>query len=156
MQIGRRVAGICLISAVNNCFKTINFQSDRWTSETSPNFGHSIKQEVRHEHHLSLPALLCAFLILVIVGLLFLENYTWQEADKHKQNDMKYRYLEVPQPPEGQRILHQVDSLYDSNPDEFRKAVRLQEATKHEQLEDMQRVQEKQEEIKNLQKKWNR
>lgn len=69
---------------------------------------------------------------------------------------MKYRYLEVPQPPEGQRILHQVDSLYDSNPDEFRKAVRLQEATKHEQLEDMQRVQEKQEEIKNLQKKWNR
>jgi len=115
-----------------------------------------LKQEVRHEHHLSKPVLLFIVLFLAIVGLLSLQCYTWQEADKYKENDMKYRYLEVSQPPEGQRILHLVDSLYDSNPDEFRKAVHRQEATQQEQFEDFQRVQEKQEEIKNLQKKWNR
>lgn len=115
-----------------------------------------LKQEVRHEHHVSMPVLISIVLFLAIVGLLSLQCYTWQEADRHKQNDMKYRYLKAFQPPEGQRILHQVDSLYDSNPDEFRKAVHRQEATKQEQFEDFQRVQEKQEEIKNLQKKWNR
>lgn len=113
-----------------------------------------LKQEVRHEHHLGKPVLISIVLFLAIVGLLSLECYTWQEADKHKGNDLKYRYLKAFQPPEGQRILHQVDSLYDSNPDEFRKAVLRQEATKQEQFEDFQRVQEKQEEIKNLQKKW--
>jgi uncharacterized protein HemX len=115
-----------------------------------------LKQEVRHEQHVSKPVVLCALLIVVIVGLLFVENYTWQEADKHKGNDIKYRYLKVSQSPEGQKYLHQVDSQYHSNPDEFRKAVRRQEATKQEQFEDFQQVQEKQEEIKNLQKKWNR
>jgi len=115
-----------------------------------------LKQEVCHEHHLSKPVLLCAFLIIVIVGLLFVENYTWQEVDKHKENNLKYRYLKAFQPPDGQGILHQVDSQYDSNPDEFRKAVLRQEAIKQEQFEDFQRVQQKQQEIKDLQEKWNR
>src|SRR6185437_12303827 len=50
-----------------------------------------LKQEVRHEHHLSKPVLVCIFLSLALVGLLFLQCYTWQEADKHKENDIKYR-----------------------------------------------------------------
>lgn len=115
-----------------------------------------MKQEVRHEHHPSKPVLICIVLSLVIVGLLFLEYYTWLEADKRKENDMKYRYLEVFQSPEGQYYLNEVDSQYNSDPGEFRKEVTSQEAIKRQQFEDFQRVQEKQEEIKDLQEKWKR
>lgn len=115
-----------------------------------------LKQEVRHEHHLNKPILICVVLSLVVIGLLFLEYHTWLEADKHKENDMKYRYLKVFPPPQSQKFLNWLDSLYNSNPNDFGKAVTGQEAIKREQFEDFQRVQEKQEEIKGLQEKWNR
>lgn len=115
-----------------------------------------MKQEVRHEHHLSKPVLICIVLSLVIVGLLFLEYYTWLEADKRKENDMKYRYLKVFQPPEGKELLHNLDSQYTSNPDQFRTEVIHQEKIEIDSFEDFKRMQEKQQQINDLHEKWNR
>ncbi len=115
-----------------------------------------IEQEVRHEHYLSKPVAVCIVLSLVVIGLLFLEYYTWFQADQRKENDLKYRFLEVFQDPQGQKYLHQLDSQYNANPNEFRKQVIQQEKIEQERVEDFQRVQESQEEIKTLQEKWSR
>lgn len=115
-----------------------------------------LKQEVRHEHHLSKPVWACIGMSLIIIGLLFLLYYKWFEADQRKENDVKYRYLQVFQPPEGQKCLHQLDSQYTSNPDEFRKTVLRQEKIQLDSFEDFKRMQEKRQQIKDLQEKWNR
>ena len=113
------------------------------------------KQDVRHEHHLSKPIFVCIGLLLVTVTLGFLLYYSWLRADQHKENDIKYRYLEVFQDAQGQRSLHVLDSLYRANPKEFRNAVIQQERIEKERFEDYQRMQENQEEMKLLQEKWN-
>jgi len=115
-----------------------------------------MKQEVRHEHHLSKPIGACFALALIIIGLLFLLYYKWFEADLRKENDLKYRYLQVFEPPEGQKILHLLDSQYTANPDQFRKSVLRQEKIQLDSFEDFKQMQEKQQEIKNLQEKRNR
>jgi hypothetical protein len=115
-----------------------------------------MKQEVRHEHHLSKPVWACFFMSLLIIGLLFLEFYTCFEADQRKENDIKYRYLQVSQPTEGQKLLHLLDSQYSSNPDQFRKSVLRLEKIQLDSFEDFKRMQEKQQQIKDLQEKWNR
>jgi hypothetical protein len=113
-----------------------------------------MKQEIRHEHHLSKPVLVCLVLALVVIGLLFLEYYTWFQSDQHKENDIKYRFLRVSQDPKGQRYLRNLDSQYNANPSEFRKQVILQEEIDQERFKDLQRVKENQEEIKHLHEKW--
>jgi len=115
-----------------------------------------MKQEVCHEHHLSKPVWACFAMFLVIIGLLFLLYYKWLEADLHKENDLKYRYLQVSQPPEGQKLLHQLDSIYISNPDQFRKSVLRREKIQLDTFEDFKQLQEKRQEIKAMQEKWNR
>lgn len=115
-----------------------------------------MKQEVRHEHHLTKPVWACFVMSLVIIGLLFLLYYKWFEADLRKENDLKYRYLRVSQPPADQKFLRLLDSLYASNPDQFRKMVLLQEKIQLDSFEDFKQMQEKQREIKDLQGKWNR
>ena len=115
-----------------------------------------MKQEVRHEHHLSKPIVVCIVLSLVVIGLLFLEYYTWFQADQHKQNDIKYRFLKVFQDSQDQKSLHDLDSQYNVNPNEFRNQVTQQEKIEQERFEDFQRMQENQKEIKNLQEKWSR
>jgi hypothetical protein len=62
-----------------------------------------IKQEVRHEHHLTKPVWAYFAMSLVIIGLLFLLYYKWLESYLHKENDLKYQYLEVFHLPEGQK-----------------------------------------------------
>jgi len=49
-----------------------------------------MKQDVRHEHHLSKPVWACMVMSLIVIGLLFLLYYKWFEADQHKENDIKY------------------------------------------------------------------
>ena len=115
-----------------------------------------MKREVRHEHHLTKPIWACFTMSLVIIGLLFLLYYKWFEADLRKENDLKYRYLQVFQPPEGQRSLHQIDSQYTSNPDEFLKVVLRQEKIQLDSFEDFKRMQEDRQKIKFLEQKWNR
>jgi hypothetical protein len=115
-----------------------------------------IKNKVRHEHHLSKPVWACIVMFLIIIGLLLLEFYTWFEADLRKKNDIKYRCLQVFQAPEGQKYLHQLDSQYTSNPDEFRKTVIRQEKIQQDSFADFKRMQEKQQEIKDLREKWSR
>jgi hypothetical protein len=115
-----------------------------------------MKQEVRHEHHLSKPIVVCIVLSLFVIGLLFLEYYAWFQADQHKENDIKYRFLKVFQDSQGQKLLHDLDSQYNANPNEFRNQVTQQEKIEQERFEDFQRVQENQKEIKNLQEKWKR
>jgi len=114
-----------------------------------------MKQEVRHEHHLTKPIWACIAMSLVIIGLLFLFYYMWSEADLHKENDLKYRYLQVSQPPKGQKYLHLLDSQYSANPDQFRKLVLRQENIQLDSFEDYKQMKEKLQEIKNLQEKWN-
>jgi hypothetical protein len=115
-----------------------------------------IKQEVRHEHHLSKPIVVCIILSLVVIGLLFLEYYTWFQADQHKENDIKYRFLKVFQDSQGQKALHDLDSQYSVNPNDFRNQVIQQEKIKRERFEDFEQMQEKQQQIKDLREKWNR
>lgn len=115
-----------------------------------------MKQEVRHEHHLSKPIWACLAMFLVIIGLLFMLYFKWFEADLRKENDLKYRHLQVFQPPEGQKLLHQLDSIYNSNPDQFRKSVLRQEKIQLDSFEDFKQMQQKQQQIKDLQDKWNR
>jgi hypothetical protein len=113
-----------------------------------------LKQEIRHEHHITKPIIACISLSLVVIGLLFLEYYTWLPADRNKQNDIKYRYLQVFEGSEGQRSLHNVDSMYNANPDDFRKLVIQQEKIEQERFEDFKRMQENEEQNKHLQEKW--
>ena len=101
-----------------------------------------MKQEVRHEHHLTKSIWACIAMSLVIIGLLFLLYYTWFEANLHKENDLKYRYLQVSQPPEGQKLLLLLDNLYTSNPDQFRKSVLRQEKIQLDSFEDFKQMQE--------------
>lgn len=115
-----------------------------------------MKQEVRHEHHLTKPVWACFAMALVIIGLLFLLNYKWLEADLRKENDLKYRYLQVTQPAEGQKLLHLLDSQYTSDPDQFRKSVLRQEKIQLDSFKDFKQIQEKQQQLKDLQEKWNR
>ncbi|HVU96898.1 MAG TPA: hypothetical protein VHE34_16830 [Puia sp.] len=115
-----------------------------------------VKTEVRHEHHLSKPIAACMVMFLIINGLLLWLYYAWSEADQHRENDMKYRYLKVFQSPNGQKYLHQLDSLYTSNPDQFRKVVMNQEKIQLDSFEDFKQMQEKRQEIKDLQEKWSR
>jgi hypothetical protein len=115
-----------------------------------------VKKEVRHEHHLSKPVWTCVVMFLIIIGLVFLEYYTWFEADQHKENDIKYRYLQGFLASEGQKSLHKLDSQYKSNPDEFRKTVIDREKIQQDSFEDFKQMHEKQQEIKDLQEKWNR
>ena len=122
----------------------------------SQRLSNPIKQQIRHEHHLSKPIVVCIVLSLVVIGLLFLEYYAWFQAGQHKQNDIKYRFLKVFQDSQGQKALHDLDSQYNANPDEFRNQVIQQEKIEQEQFEDFQRVQESRQEIKNLQEKWSR
>lgn len=49
-----------------------------------------------------------------------------------------------------------IDSEYNANPEEFRKLLINQEKIELERFEDYKRMQENQEEIKNLQEKWKR
>ena len=114
------------------------------------------KQEIRHEHHLSKPVVVCIILSLVVIGLLFLEYYTWIQADQHKENDIKYRFLRVFQDSRGQKLLHTLDSQYTANPEEFYHHVIQQETIERLRFEDFQRVHENQQEIKKLQDKWGR
>jgi len=67
-----------------------------------------LKQEIRHEHHLSKPIIVCIILSFVVFGLLFLEFYTWFQADQHKDNDIKYRFLKAFQDSKGQKFLHRI------------------------------------------------
>jgi hypothetical protein len=92
----------------------------------------------------------------VVIGLLFLEYFTWFEADQHKGNDLKYRYLKVFSGSEGNKFHMGIDSEYNANPEEFRKLLINQEKIELERFEDYKRMQENQEEIKNLQEKWKR
>jgi hypothetical protein len=115
-----------------------------------------LKQEIRHEHHLSKPIIVCIILSFVVFGLLFLEFYTWFQADQHKDNDIKYRFLKAFQDSKGQKFLHKLDSQYSANPIEFHNQVIQQEKIEQERFEDFRRVQENREEIKNLQEKWSR
>jgi hypothetical protein len=113
-----------------------------------------MKQQVRHEYHLTKPVWACIVMFLVIIGLLFLEYYTWLEADLHKENDIKYRYLQVFETPEGKELLHNLDSQYTSDPDQFHKEVIQQEKIDRDRFDDFQRIKDKQEEVKGLQEKW--
>jgi len=114
-----------------------------------------MKQEVRHEHHLTKPVWTCFGMLLVIIGLLFLIYYKWLEADLRKENDLKYRFLQVTQPPDGQKLLHLLDSQYTSNPDQFRNSLLRQEKIQLDSFEDFKQMRKKQQQIKDLQEKWN-
>ncbi len=113
-----------------------------------------MRQEVRHEHHITKTTIVCIVLSLVVTGLLFLEYFTWFEADQHKSNDLKYRYLEVFASSEGNKFYMAIDSEYNANPEQFHKLVIQQEKIELERFEDYKKMQENQEEIKNLQDKW--
>jgi hypothetical protein len=113
-----------------------------------------LKQDVRHEHHITKPIIVCIVLSLVVVGLLFLEYYTWFEADRNKQNDLEYRYLKVFSSSEGQRFYMGIDSEYNANPDKFRNLVIQQEKIDQERFEDYKRMQENEVENKDLREKW--
>jgi hypothetical protein len=115
-----------------------------------------LKKEVKHEHHVlaSIAGLGVSFLI--IMGLSFLSYYGWMQADLHRENDIKYRYLQGFLESEGQKSLHNLDSQYTSNPDEFRKTVLQREKIQKDSFEDFKQMQEKQQQIKDLREKWNR
>jgi hypothetical protein len=112
------------------------------------------KQEIRHEHHLSKPVVVSIVLSLIVIGLLLLEYYTLSQADQHKKNDLKYRYLRAFQSLDGQKILHQIDSKYDANPEQFRKDVLQKEQSDLERFEDFKRMQQMRSESKEIEKKW--
>jgi hypothetical protein len=114
-----------------------------------------LKQEVRHEHHITKPIIVCIVLSLVVIGLLFLEYFTWFEADQHKANDLKYRYLRVFEDSQGLSTLRKIDSEYSADPAAFRDQVVKQEKIDLEKLEDYRQMEKNQEEINNLQEKWN-
>lgn len=109
-----------------------------------------LKNEVRHEHHMSKPLRWYIALGLVILGLLFLLYHTWDRASQHEENDIKYRYMQAFLDAEGKKYLHHIDSQYNLNPGPFRKNVIQQEEHNKEQLEKMQRLEEQKEGVKQL------
>lgn len=111
-----------------------------------------LKKEVRHEHHMSKPVRWYIVLNLIILGLILLEYHTWMTARRHQENDIKYRYLQVFQDAQGRDYLHNLDSQYNLNPDQFRKDVIQKEDHNKEQLEKLQRLEEQKEEVKELEK----
>lgn len=111
-----------------------------------------LKKEVRHEHHMSKPLRWYIALSLVILGLLFLLYHTWNTASQHEENDIKYRYMQVFLDAKGKRYLHNLDSLYNLNPGPFRKNVINQEEHNKEQLEKLQRLEERREGVKELER----
>jgi hypothetical protein len=113
-----------------------------------------MKQEVRHEHHINKSVIVITVLSLIIIGLLFLIYFAWFDADQHKDNDIKYRYLRVFEDSQGLTTLRKIDSLYNADPAAFRDRVIRQEKIELEKFEDYQQMQRNQEEIKNLQEKW--
>ena len=115
-----------------------------------------LKKEVRHEHHLSKPVWACIVMFLIIIGLLFLEFYTWFEADQRKENDIKYRSIKAFASPKDRKSLDRLDSAYNSNPEQFTKAVLQQEKIELDSSQDFRRAQENQQEINNIHEKWNR
>lgn len=114
-----------------------------------------LKQEVHHEHHLSKPIFVCIGLLLVIFALGLTLYYSWLQTDQNKENDIKYRHLEVFLDAQNRKYLHVLDSIYNANPKVFRDEVMQQERIEKERFEDYERMQENQQEIKNLQQKWN-
>lgn len=58
--------------------------------------------------------------------------------------------MEVFQDTQGRKCLHTLDSLYNANPQEFRNDVIQQERIEKERFENYERMQENQQEIKNL------
>jgi hypothetical protein len=114
-----------------------------------------MKQEVRHEHHINKSVIVIIVLSLIVIGLLFLIYYAWFTADQYKDNDIKYRYLRVFEDSQGLKVLRKIDSEYCADPATFRQQVIHQEKTDLEKFEDYQQMQKNQEEIKNLQEKWN-
>jgi hypothetical protein len=116
--------------------------------------GLPMKQEVRHEHHINKSVIVTVVLSLIVIGLLFLIYYAWFEADQHKDNDIKFRYLRVFEDSQGLTALRKIDSEYSADPAAFRQLVIRQEKIDLEKFEDYQQMQKNQQEIKNLQEKW--
>ncbi len=112
-----------------------------------------LKNEVKHEHHIDRTITVCGVLLLIIMGLSFLLLYAWFEADQYKENDMKYRYLEVFQDSPGQKYLHHLDSQFRADPSKMGDEVRQQERMDRERFEEYQKLQETKNEEKELQDK---
>jgi hypothetical protein len=115
-----------------------------------------LKQEVKHEHHIldSFAGFVVSFLI--IMGLSFLSYYAWMQADLHKENDIKYRYLKAFDPADDKRLLQVLDSVCTSDPDILRKIVVQKEELDRERFEEYQKLQETKKQEKDLQDKLNK
>lgn len=112
-----------------------------------------LKKEVKHEHHIldSIAGFVVSF--LVIMGLSFLSYYAWMQADLHKENDIKYRYLKAFDPTDDKRLLQALDSVCTSDPDILRKIVVQKEELDRERFEEYQKLQETKNQEKDLQDK---
>jgi len=82
-----------------------------------------VQTVVKHHFYLKTTAVIAILFFMVIVILTWLYLGKRKEANAHKGNDIKYRYLKLNASPSLKKILRLTDSLYLFAPDSMQKKV---------------------------------
>jgi hypothetical protein len=98
-----------------------------------------LKQIVKHIHYASKPLFLCSILFSVIIGLCMLVSYELDIVSSEKENDIKYRAINLSIDNNLTRAIGVADSLYFENPAALKKRVEELETRRKEILDSFQR-----------------
>jgi hypothetical protein len=96
-------------------------------------------QKVKHVYHLSKPVLGSILLVIIILWLML---WLWHEMDavsRMKENDIKYRMLNLSFDNNLTRSIHLADSLFLDDPGKLSKEVQAEEKRRSELLNGIQR-----------------
>jgi hypothetical protein len=106
-------------------------------------FEKPVKKEIHYKHFVGRPVVVIFILVGIVAGLISWLVVSRERADRYVANDLKFRNVKLFKDAGMLRLLQEVDSGYEANPDEFRKDVQAEEDRRARLAEKMLEANEK-------------
>jgi hypothetical protein len=114
------------------------------------------RKEIHYKHFVGRPVVVIFILVGIVAGLISWLVVSRERADRYVASDLKFRDVKLFQDAGLLRLLQEVDSGYEANPDEFRKDVEAEEDRRARLAEKILEANENAEKIDELKKQEKR
>jgi hypothetical protein len=116
-------------------------------------FERPLKKTIHHTHFLGKPLMVLGGMGLVILALIIFWSRTWERAEQHAENDIKWRYIKQTHDPLVWSVLTQAEDQYKLMPDQFKKDVEEEEDRRERLVEKLEQQNQTTHDIHDLESK---
>lgn len=90
-------------------------------------FEKPMEKRIHYTHFLGKPLLVLGVMFLLILGMLFFWNITWQKAERNEEGDLKWRFMKLDTNAIVRHVFASAEYAYKTDRDQFKKDVEEEE-----------------------------